>query len=116
MINIISSSRYKINRKRIKIFVQEVFEKEQIDLNYSLNVVFVGKNKMKVFTEKYKNEKETLPVLSFKYDEDIGEKEVLLGEVIICFPLVILLAAERNKRVDEMINELIKHGIKNLLK
>ncbi len=116
MINIISSSRYKINRKRIKIFVQEVFEKEQIDLNYSLNVVFVGKNKMKVFTEKYKNEKETLPVLSFKYDEDIGEKEVLLGEVIICFPLVILLAAERNKRVDEMINELVKHGIKNLIK
>jgi ssRNA-specific RNase YbeY (16S rRNA maturation enzyme) len=96
--------------------VQEVFEKEQIDLNYSLNVVFVGKNKMKVFTEKYKNEKETLPVLSFKYDEDIGEKEVLLGEVIICFPLVILLAAERNKRVDEMINELVKHGIKNLIK
>jgi ssRNA-specific RNase YbeY (16S rRNA maturation enzyme) len=96
--------------------VQEVFENEQIDLNYSLNVVFVGKNKMKVFTEKYKNEKETLPVLSFKYDEDIGEKEVLLGEVIICFPLVILLAAERNKRVDEMINELVKHGIKNLIK
>lgn len=116
MINIISSSRYKINRKRIKVFVQEVFEKEQIDQNYSLNVVFVGKNKMKVFTEKYKNEKETLPVLSFKYDEDIGEKEVLLGEVIICFPLVILLAAERNKRVDEMINELVKHGIKNLIK
>lgn len=116
MINIISSSRYKINRKKIKVFVQEVFEKEQIDQNYSLNVVFVGKNKMKVFTEKYKNEKETLPVLSFKYDEDIGEKEVLLGEVIICFPLVILLAAERNKRVDEMINELVKHGIKNLIK
>lgn len=116
MINIISSSRYKISRKKIKILVQEVFEKEQIDPNYSLNVVFVGKNKMKVFTEKYKNEKETLPVLSFKYDEDIGEKEVLLGEVIICFPLVILLAAERNKRVDEMINELVKHGIKNLIK
>jgi len=115
MINIISSSRYKINRKKIKFYVNEFFVKEQIDPNYSLNVVFVGKNKMKVFTEKYKNEKETLPVLSFKYDEDIGE-EVLLGEVIICFPLVILLAAERNKRVDEMINELVKHGIKNLIK
>jgi rRNA maturation RNase YbeY len=90
--------------------------KEQVDFNYSLNVVFVGKNKMKVFTEKYKNEKETLPVLSFKYDENVGEKEVLLGEIVICFPLVILLAAERNKRVDEMINELVKHGIENLVK
>ncbi|MFA6016606.1 MAG: rRNA maturation RNase YbeY [Patescibacteria group bacterium] len=116
MINIVSSSRYKINRQKIKLFVQSIFEKEQINLEHSLNVVFVGKNKMKVFTEKYKNEKETLPILSFKYNEDVGEKEVLLGEVVICYPLVILLAAERNKRVDEMINELVKHGIENLLK
>ncbi len=116
MINIVSSSRYKINRQKIKIFVQDIFEKEQINLEHSLNVVFVGKNKMKIFTEKYKNEKETLPILSFKYNEDVGEKEVLLGEVVICYPLVILLAAERNKRVDEIINELVKHGVENLLK
>ena len=116
MINIISSSRYKIDRQKIKTFIQSFFEKEQIALEHSLNVVFVGKNKMKVFTKKYKNEKETLPVLSFKYNEDVGENEVLLGEVVICYPLVILLAAERNKRVDEIINELVKHGIANLLK
>lgn len=116
MINIVSSSRYRINRQKIKSFVQNIFEKEQMSSEQSLNVVFVGKNKMKIFTEKYKNEKETLPILSFKYNEDVGEKEVLLGEVVICYPLVILLAAERNKRVDEMINELVKHGVENLLK
>ena len=116
MINIVSSSRYKINRQKIKTFIKDFFEKEQIALDHSFNVVFVGKNKMKIFTEKYKDEKETLPILSFKYNEDVGEKEVLLGEVVICYPLVILLAAERNKRVDEIINELVKHGIENLLK
>jgi ssRNA-specific RNase YbeY (16S rRNA maturation enzyme) len=116
MINIISSSRYKINRQKIKTFVNNFFEKEQINPEYSLNIVFVGKNKMKVVTQKYKNEKETLPILSFKFDENVGEKEILLGEIVICFPLVILLAAERNKRVDEMINDLVKHGIENLLK
>lgn len=116
MINIVSSSRYKINRQKIKIFIQSFLEKEQISLEHSLNVVFVGKNKMKIFTEKYKNEKETLPILSFKYNEELGEKEILLGEVVICYPLVVLLAAERNKRVDEIINELVKHGIENLLK
>jgi rRNA maturation RNase YbeY len=116
MINIISSSRYKINRQKIKTFVNNFFEKEQINPEYSLNIVFVGKNKMKAVTQKYKNEKETLPILSFKFDENVGEKEILLGEIVICFPLVILLAAERNKRVDEMINDLVKHGIENLLK
>jgi rRNA maturation RNase YbeY len=116
MINIVTSSRYKINRQKIKLFVANIFEKEQLSSQYSVNIVFVGKNKMKSLTEKYKNEKETLPVLSFPYNEKTGEEEVLLGEVVICFPLVVLLTAERNKRVDEMINELIKHGIENLLK
>jgi len=116
MINIVSSSRYKISRQKIKLFVENIFEKEQLASQYSLNVIFVGKNKMKSLTEKYKNEKEPLPVLSFPYDEKMGEKKILLGEVVICYPLVILLAAERNKRVDEIINELIKHGVENLLK
>lgn len=116
MINILTSSRYKINRKKIKLFIGDILEKEQINLDYSLNVVFVGKNKMKHFTEKYKGEKETLPVLSFLYNQKMEEKQILLGEVILCYPLIILLAAERNKRVDEMINELVKHGIENLLR
>lgn len=116
MINIVTSSRYKINRQKIKLFVAGIFEKGQLASQYSLNVVFVGKNKMKSLTEKYKNERETLPVLSFPYNEKTGDEEILLGEVVICFPLVILLAAERNKRVDEMINELVKHGVENLFK
>lgn len=116
MINIVTSSRYKINRQKIKLFVREFLEKKGVNPDTSLNVVFVGKNKMKSFTIKYKKESETLPVLSFTYNEKVGDAETLLGEVILCFPLVILLAAERNKRVDEMINELVKHGIENLLK
>lgn len=116
MINIVTSSRYKINRQKIKLLVENISEKEQLTSKYSLNIIFVGKNKMKSLTEKYKNEKETLPVLSFLYNEKVSEEEILLGEVVVCYPLVILLAAERNKRVDEMINELIKHGIENLLK
>jgi len=116
MINIVTSSRYKINRQKIKLLVENIFEKEQLTSQFSLNIIFVGKNKMKNFTKKYKGENETLPVLSFSYNEKMGEEEILLGEVILCYPLVILLAAERNKRVDEMINELIKHGIENLLK
>jgi rRNA maturation RNase YbeY len=116
MISIVTSSRYKINRQKIKLFVENIFEKEQLTSRYSLNIVFVGKNKMRTLTEKYKKEKEALPILSFPYNEKMGEEDILLGEVVVCFPLVILLAAERNKRVDEMINELIKHGIENLLK
>lgn len=115
MINIVTSSRYKINRLKIKQFAAEFLNKKEVDPSLSLNVVFVGKNKMKAVTLEYKKENETLPVLSFTYNEQVGN-EMLLGEVVLCYPLVVLLAAERNKRVDEMINELVKHGIENLLK
>ena len=35
MINIVTSSRYKINRQKIKLFVENIFEKEQFDMIFS---------------------------------------------------------------------------------
>lgn len=111
MINIISSSRYKINKKHLKSVIGSYLSEKQLSDDWIVNVIFVGKTKMKTITEKYKHEKETLPVLSFPY-----QKDKLLGEVFICYPLSVLLAAERNKRVEDMIDWLVKHGIDNLVK
>lgn len=81
----------------------------------ALNVVFVGKRKMREIANTYKNEDVALPVLSFAYKEQVGEQENLLGEVIICYPQAVLLAAERGKAVDQMLNALIVHGIENIM-
>lgn len=115
MINIICSSRYKINRKEIKTLASAFLLKKNHDDHYTLNLVFIGRNKMKTICEQYKKEPIALPVLSFPYKgtDEIDKK--FLGEVILCYPQIILLAAERNKRVDNMINVLIEHGVKNLL-
>lgn len=86
-----------------------------IPMHYTVNIIFVGKNKMKRVSEDYKKETETLPVLSFSYNEKDDNGKTLLGEVFICYPLAVLLAAERNRRVDEILKQLIKHGVENLL-
>ena len=39
----------------------------------------------------------------------------LLGEIFLCYPQVILLATERSKRSNEMINRMVEHGLKNIL-
>lgn len=115
MINIISSSRYKINRERIKELVNNFFAEKNIDNKiYTINIVFIGRNKMKKIASDYKNEQTALPVLSFLYNEK-QENNIFLGEIFICYPQMVLLAAERNKKVDEIINNLIIHGLKNLL-
>lgn len=116
MIRIITSSRYIVDRKRVRVFVESFFQKHSIDLSHSLNIVFVGKTKMRSIASTYKHEDVALPVLAFPYRNDAGMGEHLLGEIFLCYPQVVLLAAERGKRLNVLIDELIEHGIKNLLK
>ncbi len=70
---------------------------------------------MKEISSSYKNEDVALPVLAFPYKEQV-EGERLLGEIFICYPQAILLAAQKNKKVDVTILQLIEHGISNLMK
>lgn len=114
MIHIVGSSRYCLHKKEITQIVSDIMVHFQIPLERSLNIIFVGKRKMLEIATKYKKEKEALPVLSFVYDENRTEDK-LLGEVFLCYPQVVLLAAERNKRVGEMIKQLLVHGIQNLI-
>ena len=116
MLRIITSSRYLIDRKRIRVCVEKAYSTLAIDPTLSVNIVFVGKNKMRSIASTYKHEDIALPVLAFPYRNDADMGEPLLGEIFLCYPQVVLLAAERNKRLDPLIDELIIHGIKNLLK
>lgn len=116
MIHIITSSRYLVDRKRIRICVEKTAQELGVDASLSVNVVFVGKTKMRSIASTYKHEDVALPVLAFPYRNDTGLDEPLLGEIFLCYPQVVLLAVERNKRLDALIDELIIHGMKNLLK
>ncbi len=114
MIQIISSSRYKISRKFIKQAATDILLNRGIGKMHLINIIFIGRNKMKMLSTKYKQEDLALPVLSFRYDEQSEDKK-LLGEIFICYPQAVLLAAERGKKVNEMILSLIRHGIENIL-
>jgi len=116
MINLVCSSRYCINRSILKSKTQDLLSKADVSPERILNLVFVGKTKMKSLALLYKRENIALPVLTFSYKNDDLDGEKLLGEVIICYPQGVLLAAERNRKVDETLLSLIKHGIENLLK
>lgn len=116
MLQIITSSRYLVDKKRIRLCVEKALVALQEDPTLSVNVIFVGKNKMRSLASTYKQEDVALPVLAFPYKDDAHLEEPLLGEVFLCYPQIILLASERNKRLDAFIDELVVHGIKNLVK
>lgn len=86
-----------------------------VDAESVLNLAFVGKRKMKDVARTYKGEDVALPVLSFTYLNDPDNAtENIIGEVVICYPQAVLLAAERNKKVETMLQQLIEHGIRNI--
>src|SRR3989338_1687330 len=109
MVRVFSSSRYHIDKKGIQKFAESYVHKiKNIDLN--INIIFVGKRKMRSVASEYKHEDVALPVLSFPINDDS-----LLGEILICFPHVVLLAAEREKTTETMFELMVEHGINNLL-
>lgn len=117
MVKVYTSSRYKVNKKSLESFAQTYMEKRHVG-EYGVNIVFVGKRKMKEIARTYVNEDVAKPVLSFTFNEDSADSDdmPLLGEVYLCYPQVVLLAAERNKTVKQTTEQLIEHGINNLLK
>lgn len=116
MLNLVCPTRYNIDKKLIRQFVAELYTTNHINIKQILNIVFVGARKMREVTNTYKHEDEALPVLAFPYRDIDMEGEQLLGEIFLCYPQVVLLAAERNKKVDDMIARLIEHGFNNILK
>lgn len=120
MIHIVSDPRYKIHAKQFKKSTESHLADRGFGSEFLLTVIFVGKRKMKSIAATYKHENIALPVLSFSYIKEAKSsqgdaEEKLLGEVFICYPQAVLLAAEREKRVDDMIVSLIEHGIETIL-
>jgi ssRNA-specific RNase YbeY (16S rRNA maturation enzyme) len=116
MINIVCPSRYKINSRSIKQTITETLIEQKQPTRAVLNVVFVGTRKMRGIAKTYKHENVALPVLAFAYKELDLSGENFLGEIFLCYPQVVLLAAERSKRTDDMINLMVEHGLMNIIK
>lgn len=115
MITIISPSRYKINRKRLRKVAEDMLLKNGIAQGNEVNVVFAGRTKLKELSTRYKQENVALPVLTFIYNEPSDDSKYL-GEIFICYPQAVLMAAIKNKRVDDTIDKLLLHGLDNIVK
>jgi ssRNA-specific RNase YbeY (16S rRNA maturation enzyme) len=110
MIHVFTSSRYKVQKKDIISHAEEYLQKRRYQSEGFINIIFVGKRRMTQVALQYLNKNIAKPVLSFKF----GPEQETFGEVFLCYPQVVLLAAEKNKTVDGMITHLVEHGIDNL--
>ncbi len=117
-------SRFPVDRKRLKKTLNMFLDKERIKGDVEISVAIVGDRKMRFLNEQYHKKQGTTTVLSFALEDprvsDISfvkpsDNFLRLGDVIISFPQAVKRASEDDMFVDDKIDELLIHGLNNLL-
>lgn len=120
-----AESRFPVNRGRVRQAVNKVV------VGYGLkeavvNVVVVGDRKMTALNRRWMNQSGTTDVLAFPMEEfrergnELGfvmpsETPLILGDVVVSYPMAVEQAADRNVLVDDEIDALVDHGVRHLL-
>lgn len=107
--------RYPINLKNVRLKAKEILSALGVSAATELSIVFVGIRKAKWLNETYRKMVYIPEVLAFPMAERGPDEILRLGDVMICFPLAREQAVKRSVMVEEIINELLEHGIKNLV-
>ncbi len=112
---------YPVDSKKIKDFLEDFFSREGIVSDAEVSVAVVGRKKMLEIGKRYLDDKNLHEVLSFvSSEEDLKfvyppDGVVHLGEIIVCYPLIVEAAKKEGKLIDQKAIELVKHGAQHLL-
>lgn len=110
------SSRYPIDRKRIRLLIKKILGDQMEEKDIEISILFAGDRKMKALNLTHRKVNETTDVLSFPLKGSKFPDNVLrLGDIVISYPQARKQAAENNLTVDEEIDKLIEHGLLSLL-
>lgn len=134
MVNVLVSadSRFPISRPHIKQAVEELLLAKRISSDVEVSVLVCGTRKSQELAKKFLNDDEPHNVLSFPLaDEGVklasptgrsakGFVEyqnglLVLGDIVVCYPLAQQEANADNMMVNDKINELVQHGLLHLL-
>jgi probable rRNA maturation factor len=80
-----------------------------------LTVRVVGEEEMAGFNRHYRHREGPTNVLSFPYDERPELAIPLLGDIVVCAPVVAREAAEQDKRYHDHFAHMVVHGTLHLI-
>ena len=80
-----------------------------------VNILVVGKPEGRRFNRKYRSKDYATNVLSFPWESASTERSRLLGDLVVCAPVVAHEAVEQGKRLRDHWAHLVIHGVLHLL-
>lgn len=139
MVNVLikTDTRYPVNRVIIRKAVQDTFKKFKIMANFEVSVMVVGARKMRSLTDNFLGDSCEHQILTFALNEesrarilegaDLGgilasqgfvnppDGILRLGDVVLCWPQVLVEAGKDDIMVDDEVYALVCHGVGHLL-
>ena len=119
-----ADSKFPIDRKRLRAVLRSAWRKFGFDGDATVSVAVVGTRKMAELHQRYLGKKGATDVLAFPQhgsggDEygfvTPGEAELQLGDIVLCYPLIVDQAVEGDILIDDRVEELALHGLEHLL-
>jgi probable rRNA maturation factor len=80
-----------------------------------INLLIVGTREGRRFNREFRGRDYATNVLSFRHEPLRGQEASLLGELVICAPVVAREATEQGKRLPDHYAHLTIHGVLHLL-
>lgn len=83
--------------------------------NSEIVIRIVDEAEMIQFNEQYRDKKGTTNILSFPFEVPEGIESDLLGDLLVCAPVVEQESSQQNKELEHHWAHLIIHGVLHLL-
>lgn len=99
--------------KLIRKWVKKTLPDSQADLELTIRIVDTGEATR--LNERWRKKKGPTNVLSFPFDDDQNLVPGLLGDIVLCAPVIKNEATAQNKSVEAHWAHMIIHGILHLL-
>lgn len=110
-----SESRYPISRPKIKETIANYLKVLGL-AEVEISVAIVGSRKILELNKKWRDLDEPTTVLTFGLEEPRGPDGILrVGDIVISYPQARLIAQQDNLTMNQAIDKLLIHGLKNLL-
>ena len=112
-IQLASSSEDAPDDQSIKRWVSAALDSKTGDTELSVRIV--DEDEGKVLNETYRGASGPTNVLSFPFDEKTPEPLPLIGDIVVCAPVVVREAKQQNKALNAHWAHMIIHGVLHLL-
>lgn len=125
-VNIITDTRYPVNRKTIRKAINDtLLSSRTLSGELEVSVAVIGQRKMDYLTNQYMKDGKKHEVFAFPLEEVTQETKsgfinspdgiLRLGDIVLCWPEVLVAASRDDILVDEEVYLLTAHATEHLL-